>query len=59
MLTSVAHKKDRFNTMSWDWQADETVIITLVDDRRGKSGKFKAEVADGKVVKILEDEEMR
>jgi len=59
MKASVAHKRDKFNSMSWDWQSDGTVIITLINNKQGKSGKFRAKVVDEKIIKILEDEEMK
>lgn len=59
MKASVAHKKDRFNSMTWEWVGPDEVIITLTDNKLNKSGKFRAKVVDGKVAKILEDEVMK
>lgn len=59
MKASIAHKKDKFNTMSWDWQADGIVVISLTDNNKNKSGKFRAKVEDGKIIKVFEDEEMK
>jgi hypothetical protein len=59
MKASKAYRKDRFNTMTWEWLDAETVVIRLVDDSTGKSGKFTAKVVDGKITEVLEDEDMK
>jgi len=59
MKASQAYKKDEFNSMNWKWVTSSEVVITLLDNKQGKSGKFKARVVDGKVTKILEDEVMK
>jgi hypothetical protein len=59
MKASKAHQNDRFNTMTWEWLDADTVVIRLVDNNTGKSGKFTAKVVDGKILKVLEDEDMK
>lgn len=59
MKVSKAHKQDRFNSMEWEWISPDTVLITLVDNKTGKSGKYTAQVIEGQVVKVLEDGDMK
>ena len=59
MKASKAYKQDKFNVMRWKWVASDEVVISLVDNNTGKSGKFKVKIKDDKIDQILEDEEMR
>lgn len=58
MKASKAYKNGRFNVMNWDWRSSDEVIVSLIDHKRNKAGKFKAKFSDGKIDHILEDEDM-
>ncbi len=58
MKASKAFSKSLYSVSNWAWQPDGSVLITLVDNNIGKSGTMHWSVSEGKLSKLLQDDEM-
>ncbi len=58
MKTSQVFALSAYNTAHWAWQADGTVVITLVDTNTGKGGTMRWRSDAHGLKELLEDSDM-